>query len=240
MNKSQHINAGMGFKGWTERRLFDTPKLKAALYNEGMKISEIKGDFNSLCSRALKNGISQERLFEILDSCSKPLFQTNKLWRFLNKLTNRSFAIPFITGFWTRKGTRDELVLTPNLVTNVGLKLAVEQIGGTTTTPVTAIALGSNSTAAANTDTALNTEITTNGGGRGAATVTNTTTTVTGDTEQWQKTFTFSGSLTIREEGLFDNNTSGGKMLARQTFADQAVVSGDTLQVTHKLQAARA
>jgi hypothetical protein len=119
-----------------------------------------------------------------------------------------------------------------NTITSVGKKIAADQIGGTTTTPVTAIALGEGTPSA----TALGSEITTNGGSRVAATITNETTTTTGDTEQWVKTFTFTGSLAITEEGLFDNNTSGGKMLAAQSFAALDVITTDTLEVTHKIK----
>jgi hypothetical protein len=121
---------------------------------------------------------------------------------------------------------------TPNTITSVGKKICADQVGGTTTTPVTAIAIGIGTPSA----TALGSEITTNGGQRGAATVTNTTTTTTGDTEQWAKTFTFTGSFAITEEGLFDNNTSGGKMLASQSFSAVNVISGDTYTVTHKVK----
>lgn len=158
------------------------------------------------------------------DGKPKQLFQDNKLWRVLNRLFKADIRVPFVTGIWTFAAQRH------NTIPTVGKQLAAQQIGGTTTTPVTAIALGTDTPGT----TALGAEITTNGGARGAATVTNTTETVTGDTEQWQKTFTFTGSLAITEEGLFNNNTSGGIMFASQSFAAVNVADGDTLQITHK------
>ena len=169
---------------------------------------------------------------QVVDKYKKPrkVFQDNALWRMIKSFTGLDLKIPYITGFETFK------IVRPNLITTKGKEIAADQIGGTTTAPVTAIAIGTGTTAPAAGNTALETEITTNGGQRGAATVTNVTTTTTNDTEQWVKTFTFTGSFAVTEEGLFDNNTSGGNMLARNTFSAINVVSGDSLQITHKVQ----
>src|SRR3990167_1119838 len=154
---------------------------------------------------------------------AKPLFQVNGLWKLAKRLFGVDLKIPVLFGFWTF----DPIKM--NTVTDVGKKISADQVGGTTTAPVTAIAIGIGTASA----TALGSEITTNGGERGAATVTNQTTTTTGDTERWVKTFTFTGSFAITEEGLFDNNTSGGNMLASQSFSAVNVVSSDSFQVTH-------
>lgn len=156
----------------------------------------------------------------------KKLFHPNFLWKFVKKHFQLDLQIPLLFGMWSTKSIR------LNTVTTVGKKASADQIGGTTTTPFTAIAIGVGTPSA----TALGSESTTNGGSRGAATVTNTTTTLTGDTEQWVKTFTFSGSLALTEEGIFNNNTSGGIMLASQTFSTVNVVNTDTLQVTHQVK----
>lgn len=161
---------------------------------------------------------------------AKKVFQENALWKIIKKVTGEDMRIPFVTGMFTTKATRFNLVVTK------GKEVTAKQLGGTTTAPVTAIAIGIGTTAAAAGDTALESEITTNGGQRGAATVTNVTTTTANDTEQWAKTFTFTGSFAVTEEGLLDNNTSGGNLLARNVFAAINVVSGDTLAITHKVQ----
>lgn len=160
------------------------------------------------------------------DGNIKPMFKENKLWHLFKKLFNVDLQIPYLFGNWTTQ------VVKRNTVTSVGKQIAAQQVGGTTTAPVTAIAIGVGTPSA----TALGSESTTNGGSRGAATVTNQTTTTTGDTERWVKTFTFTGSLALTEEGLFDNNTSGGNMLASQTFSAVNVVNTDTLQVTHNVK----
>lgn len=172
-------------------------------------------------------GRTEIRLFD-KDGNQKKLFHANALWIFFKKHFDLDFQIPFLFGNWSTSA------LKFNTITSVGKKATADQLGGTTTSPVTAIALGVGTPSA----TALGSESTTNGGSRGAATVSNTTTTTTGDTEQWVKTFTFSGSLALTEEGLFDNNTSGGIMLASQTFSAINVVDTDTLQITHKVKIA--
>jgi|SRR5581483_8000482 len=156
----------------------------------------------------------------------KKLFHANLIWKIFKKHFNLDLQIPFLFGIWTTRSLRF------NTITTIGKQIAAQQTGGTTTAPVTAIAIGVGTP----TSTALGSESTTNGGSRGAATVTNQTTTTTGDTERWVKTFTFTGSLALTEEGLFDNNTSGGNMLASQTFSAVNVVNTDTLQVTHNVK----
>lgn len=156
----------------------------------------------------------------------KPMFQENALWRFTKKHFNLDLQIPYLFGNWTTS------LIKRNTITTVGKQIAAQQIGGTTVAPVTAIALGIGTPSA----TALGSESTTNGGSRGAATVSNQTTTLTGDTERWVKTFTFTGSLALTEEGLFDNNTSGGNMLASQTFSAVNVANTDTLAITHNVK----
>lgn len=160
------------------------------------------------------------------DGNPKKLFHTNRLWSFFKKHFNKDFQIPLLFGMWNFNP------LKYNTITDVGKQISAQQVGGTTSAPVTAIAIGVGTPSA----TALGSESTTNGGSRGAATVTNQTTTTTGDTERWVKTFTFSGSLALTEEGLFDNNTSGGNMLASQSFSAVNVVNTDTLQVTHNVK----
>ncbi len=199
-----------GIKGKAERRLFDSKKLAYA-------------------KAVAQMGADSEYVEKLINLAAKPMFKENALWKLLNKVFNIDLQIPFLFGNWTTKA------ISANLITNVGLAIAAGQLNGVTTAPVTAIAIGTGTTAAAAADTALQTEATTNGGARGAATTSRVTTTVTNDTSQWVKTFTFSGTFAITEEGLLDNNTSGGNLLARQVFSAVNVVSGDSLQITHKV-----
>ena len=194
-------------KGWTEKRLFDGAKYK-------------------FVKQAILNKESPKLIEELMAWASKPMFKANLLWKLFKKLFGVDLQISGLFGKWTTEA------IISNTITTIGKQISAQQTGGTTTAPVTAIAIGVGTPSA----TALGSESTTNGGSRGAATVSNQTTTLTGDTERWIKTFTFTGSLVLTEEGLFDNNTSGGNMLASQTFSAINVVNTDTLQITHNVK----
>lgn len=204
------INNKVSIKGVTIKRLFDQKAYKRV-------------------KKAIELGADPSVVDYLIDKAAKPLFQENSLWKMIKKYFNLDIQIPYITGRFTTSP------IVSNLVVTRGKQIVSNQIGGVTSAPVTAIALGTGTVSPAAGNTALGAEITTNGGSRGAATVSQQTTTVTGDTCQWIKTFTFTGSLAITEEGLFDNNSTGGNMLARQTFSAINVANTDTLQITHKI-----
>lgn len=123
-----------------------------------------------------------------------------------------------------------------NLVVNAGKAGVVSRINGDGAEAVsTYVAIGTGTVAPAATDTTLGTEISTGGGGRAAATVSRITTTVTNDTAKWVLTYNFTASFAVTESGIF-NAASSGTMLARKTFSAINVVSGDSLQITWKVQ----
>lgn len=231
VNKKQLIET-RPVKGWTERRLFDTPKFFTLLEEAGVKLPiQVKYDNSFVAAFEIaQKTLSKEVLDGILDKAAKPMFAGNFLWSLLKRFFNIDLAIAGLTGVWTIKAIKT------NLVTTVGKGIIAGQVNGVTTAPVTAIAIGVGTTAANAADTTLESESTTNGGARGAATCTRQTTTTTNDTSRWVKTFTFTGSLAVTEEGLLDNNTSGGNLLARQVFAAVNVVDTDTLQITHNIK----
>jgi hypothetical protein len=139
------------------------------------------------------------------------------------------FRVPVFTGGWK------PVLRTHNLITNVGHAAANARISGQGSyAAFVNLAIGIGVTAAAAGDTALQSEITTLGGGRGAATASQVTTTVTNDTSQLVKTWTFTGTLAVTEEGILDQAATGGNLLAHQVFSAVNVVSGDSLQITHK------
>ena len=226
-------------KGIVERRLIDTRKLYIHAQEHGVKfessfnlmLAEYKSStFRAITLRMAKE-LGNELTAKLIDSSLKSQFADNRFWRFIKKNFNKDIQIPFITGFYTKNA-----IIRVNLVVNTGHKRYADQIGGTAITPMTALAIGTSGTAPAATDTILGGEITTNGGARAAATISNVTTTISGDTEEWTHTWTVSGSLAVQEEGIFDNNTSGGTMLAHNTFTTVNLVSGDSFQVIHKIQ----
>lgn len=88
------------------------------------------------------------------------------------------------------------------------------------------LAIGTGTTAPAAGDTALETEVGTRVAG-----------TISSSTNVWQHQGTFdagNGTGAITEAGLF-NASSGGTMLARQTFSAINKASGDSLQLTWQI-----
>jgi len=123
-----------------------------------------------------------------------------------------------------------------NLIVNVGKAQVAGLINGVVTTPFKYIAIGEGSATSPGTcappsatDTALGREV-----ARALATVGRTTTNVTNDTATWSATFSFDTPRSICEAGIFDSS-SGGNMLARQTFAVINVASGDSLTINWKV-----
>lgn len=158
----------------------------------------------------------------------KPLFQENSLWRFVKKTFNISAPQMFLFGSWTDKK------VVANLVTNAGKAAAAGLLTGDITNYFDYIAVGTGTTAAALTDTTLETETATSGLSRAASTNSRVTTDVTNDTAQFVKAFSVSGTVAVTESGVFDS-ASTGTLLARQTFSVINVVSGDTLTITWKI-----
>ena len=122
----------------------------------------------------------------------------------------------------------------PNTVTDAGITEVVKHMAGIAADAWTHIAIGTDDTGEAVTDTTLGAEISTNGGARDASTVTAETENTTGDTLQLISGWNFSGSLSINESGVF-NAGSNGDMLCRQTFTTLTVGDGDSLTITWRI-----
>lgn len=166
----------------------------------------------------------------------KPLFQLNRVGQALLKLGVLSPLTPkwllraLFLGNWATTARY------ANLKTNAGLAGVASRINGAGGEAVfTYIAIGTGTTAPSASDTALQSEITTGGGARKSGTVSRETTTVTNDTATVQATFNFTASFNVSEAGLF-NASTGGTMLSRDTFSAIPVASGDSLQITIKVQ----
>lgn len=215
--------------GEVYRQAFSGSRLKQLLEQKtGVNLDDCANeqgiiDFNLLCAKGLSL-LPKAEFKVLLDQSIIKQFADNALWRFLKRNFNLDIAIPFITGYWTKAALKGNLIVT------TGHKAYADQISGMTTTPFTAMAYGTGTTAAAAGDTALEAEV-----ARGAATITSQTTTTPGDTAQWVKTFTAAGTVVVTEEGLLNNNTSGGILLARQVHSAVNMVVNDTLQYTHKI-----
>ena len=135
-----------------------------------------------------------------------------------------------------KDGKLKDKEVVENLIVNAGLAEIAGLVGNTgSPTAFTYLAVGSASTAAAATDTILETELTDGGLERAAATVTRATTTTTNDTLQLVKTFSVTGTKTVREVGVF-NDASVGTMLSRSVLtSDKNLESGDTFTLTYQL-----
>jgi len=123
-------------------------------------------------------------------------------------------------------------------ITNAGLEYEAKLLVGVSTKPFKYIALGSGTTAEANDQTALVSEITDNGGARAEGTASYEAS----YKGKVTKTFTASGDLTVNECGLFDDDGDpAGNMYARAKFtATKNLASGDTLQITFTVTKGRA
>lgn len=121
-----------------------------------------------------------------------------------------------------------------NIVTNAGKAQLALLAGDASATPFTYIALGSGTTTAAASQTALVTELTTNGLARAVATISRVTTTVTNDTYKAVYTWTASGSSTIEEIGVF-NAASSGTMLSRALTGTKSIINGEQITATYTL-----
>ncbi len=181
------------------------------------------------------------RLFD-KDGKAKPMFQT---WGWVSKLIKRGWLsplhkkIPGLFGFWS-----DSFVVA-NLVTSTGKAAVASRINGSgAEAAFVSIGIGTGTTAASVSDTALETGKAADGTGdsgvhalaSGSVTASRVTTSVTNDTAQLLGTVTFTASMAVTESGVFNANTAG-VMLARQVFSAVNVVSTDTLQLTWKVQA---
>lgn len=121
-----------------------------------------------------------------------------------------------------------------NLIVNAGIAESIKRIGGITANAFTYLAIGSSSTAVDATQTALVSELTTNGWERKSATVTAETTTVAWDTLQLVANWTFTWVATMNEVWVF-NAVSWWVMLGRQVPNVKNFDADETLQITYKI-----
>lgn len=168
---------------------------------------------------------------------AKKLFQQNKFYTFAMKKGILSpYAYQKFGVFSSLLGSWSDKAVIANLITNAGFALVAGRINGSgSPAAATYIAVGTGTTAANVTDTALQTEITDSGLERASATVSLVTTTVTNDTAQMVVTFTVTGTKAVTESGVL-NASSSGSLLCRQVFSAINVVNGDSLQITWKVK----
>jgi len=163
------------------------------------------------------------------DGNVKKIFKYNLLGKIFSRLFGFAPKIPLVFGSLV------STMMVENIITNTGKAALASRVNGDGSAAIfDHIALGVGTTSEAVGDTALESEITSNGGSRAQGATSRTTTTVENDTARVSKTFTFTGSLAITESGLL-NAASGGTLLARQVFSPINVVDTDELVVTWDL-----
>lgn len=133
----------------------------------------------------------------------QPFWISNTLGKLADKLLGFVPRVPRLTGDYAWE------LRQHNLISNVGhAALNAKATGQGSYGTFNVIAIGQGLETAAATDKALSYELVGSGGTRKAASASQTTTTVTNDTAQLQATFTFSGTVAITEEGIFDASTT--------------------------------
>ena len=127
------------------------------------------------------------------------------------------------------------------MILNKGLEAVMDLAGGLGNyVAFTYLMVGTDTTAAAVTDTALGSETTTSGLARVSVTPTLEDTTTTKDTLQLSTTFTVTGSVTVGEVGV-GNAAAAGQLLIRSVLSPtKALTSGDSYTLTIQHVQARA
>ena len=112
-------------------------------------------------------------------------------------------------------------------IVNKGLEMMAKLLGGVSTAPFKYIGLGSGTDAEAAGDTALTTEITTNGGARAEADVTYEA----GYICKINKTFNITGDLAVNEVGVFNADADGDMLYRAKLAATRNLVNGDKVEI---------
>lgn len=124
------------------------------------------------------------------------------------------------------------------VLTNKGKALFADRARttpGTYTTSPKWIGIGTGATGAARTAVAADTALTTEVETRAVGTESTVTTTQTGDTYQTLGTVSITGTRAVDESGMFDALTTGN-MITSATLSIINLLSGDSLQLTWKVQ----
>lgn len=124
------------------------------------------------------------------------------------------------------------------VLTNKGKALFADRARtspGTYTTSPKYIGIGTGATGAARTAVAADTALTTEVETRASGTESTQTTSQTGDTYQSLGTVSITGTRAVDESGLFDASSSGN-LITSATLNVINLLSGDSLQLTWKVQ----
>ncbi len=146
-----------------------------------------------------------------------------------NKMSEQLGPHGYVTISVVRGGAEIYHYEDHNLITNAGKNFIASQLGNATGASASYIALSNNTASPSVTDTILAGEFTSGGLQRAQGTYSHTA-----DTDNWtiSKTFTATASATgVQKAGLF-TASSGGTMMAENTFSSVNLANGDTLTIT--------
>jgi len=121
-------------------------------------------------------------------------------------------------------------------ITNTGLEYISKILNGLADNEFTYIALGTDSTAEATSNTSLGAENTTLGAARKQATCTY----ISPGTASFNVLFSFSGNVTVREIGIFDAASGGNLLYRRVVAANRNYSDGDAAEFTVTIPITRA
>jgi hypothetical protein len=114
-------------------------------------------------------------------------------------------------------------------ITDAGLAATAKLLNGVdSVAPFTHMATGSGSTAESAGQTALVTENTAYGSARAAATCSY----VADNKARWIREFDFTGTVTIREIGIFNASSAGTMLLRHVLTGDKVFESGESVEIT--------
>lgn len=123
---------------------------------------------------------------------------------------------------------------TGTVLTNAGKAITTNRLKGAGTEPYY-VGVGVGATGAARTAAAADTALSSAVESRVVGTSTQQTTSVTNDTYQVVGTITATSARAVDESGLFDAATSGNMFLSA-TFPVVNLATGDSIQMTQKVQ----
>ena len=121
--------------------------------------------------------------------------------------------------------------ITENVILNQGLQLGIDQLIGGTTTPISHFSLGTNSIAAATTQTDLQVELTDTVYARKAFSSSTRTGQILTLATVWDHMILDTAPTTLRETGINWHESDANSCYARAVFSDFPLGTGDILVI---------
>lgn len=147
---------------------------------------------------------------------------------------DRNFVRGEVEIIITKKDGRVIHDIDHNLIVDAGIALSAGRLFSNSYNPATYLAIGSGTTAAADSDTALEAEFVANGLERKTGSPAYATATITNDSVLFDATWYPTATGTVSEVGIF-NAASAGDMVGRRVFTGRYVENGDSIRIRYKI-----